>query len=130
MRLYASKLQNPNSRRRVTVAFRGPLGLRFASGWILDGRTGERNASRAGGWVVLSLAAVHLSSSALLAVAILGGVVWLVVAILVASYGQMRGYGWLPLFVCCLVPGFWPVVLLTVTVAPRRYKPIERAGHG
>lgn len=49
----------------------------------------------------------------------LGLLVWLVLSACVALYGSSRGYPFFPLFVCGIFLGF-PLVLLVVTVAPRR----------
>lgn len=52
---------------------------------------------------------------------VVGVAVWIVLAVVVASYGEGRGYPFAPLLICGLVLG-WALVLLAVVIGtgPRR----------
>lgn len=51
-----------------------------------------------------------------------GGLVWLVLCVAVAAYGNGKGYPFFPLFISgvFLGPIGWPLVLLAVTIAAGR----------
>jgi hypothetical protein len=62
--------------------------------------------------------AAIVSGSGIVEVVAAGVLIWLALPVLVALYGQSRGYPFFPLFVSGLVPGLgWALVLLAVTLA-------------
>lgn len=57
---------------------------------------------------------------------VVGVVIWLVLALMVAAYGGGFGYPFFPLFVSAVFLGF-PLVLLAVTIAAARRPLIDEA---
>jgi hypothetical protein len=55
-------------------------------------------------------------SSSLAALVVVAVIVWLGGALLVAFWGQARGYPFWPLLICAAIIG-WPIVLLVVVIA-------------